>query len=398
MMTKTYFPREEYESRWRRVHDEMARLGFDSAVVWGRTASSFDRAGDLLYLSNYASTKVGQGFDAGPHNARAYAAVILQSGETPALHSDDPDLRRDLIPTDRLQWHADPVEGVARALAARGIAGRVAFVGSDFFPMKYWRQLQTATPDIEWVEADDLVRRVRLRKSPRELECCREAGAIASRAMTLLMESLVAGRSEAEAAASAAAEIVRCGGVVNRIACNHGDTIAYSCRDPMAGYSLDAPQPGDMIRAFVVGPMFQGYFMDPGRSAVAGAAPSPAQRDVIESCARIVEEIAAAIRPGVPFRQAGALGDRLVADFAPDGDAAMQKFPFYGHLQGLYFESPPYISTVFDPGEAVFEESMVIGVEAFLARAGVGNAGFEDNYIVGPDGLELITTSPTLWW
>ena len=40
---------------------------------------------------------------------------------------------------------------------------------------------------------------------------------------------------------------------------------------------------------------------------------------------------------------------------------------------------------------------MLIGVEAFLARKGVGNAGFEQNYLVTADELELITTTPMLW-
>ena len=90
-MPESYFPKEEYESRWSRVEEEMARRGFETALVWGRTASTFDRAGDVLYLANYFSTKVGQGFDAGAHNARAYAAVLLQRGQTPELHADDPE-------------------------------------------------------------------------------------------------------------------------------------------------------------------------------------------------------------------------------------------------------------------------------------------------------------------
>ena len=40
---------------------------------------------------------------------------------------------------------------------------------------------------------------------------------------------------------------------------------------------------------------------------------------------------------------------------------------------------------------------MLIGVEAFLARNGVGNVGFEQNYLVNESGLELITTTPMLW-
>ncbi len=40
-MVSPYFPIEEYESRWGRVHAEMKRRGFDAAVVWGRSAGGF---------------------------------------------------------------------------------------------------------------------------------------------------------------------------------------------------------------------------------------------------------------------------------------------------------------------------------------------------------------------
>ncbi len=32
-MTNRYFPREEYENRWSRVHEEMRRRGLSVAVV-----------------------------------------------------------------------------------------------------------------------------------------------------------------------------------------------------------------------------------------------------------------------------------------------------------------------------------------------------------------------------
>lgn len=391
------FPNAEYRHRWDRVHDEMERRGLKAAVVWGRTASTFDRAADILYLSNYFSSKVGQGFDAAPHSARAYCAVIFRHGHEPELIADDPDLRASLTPIRNHSSAADPVDRVIASLRDTGTTGDVGFVGTDFFPMKYWWQIVNATPNIRWLPSDDLVRTVRMIKSPRERDVIRRAGAIASRAMTHLMEALIACETESEAAARAAAEIVRGGGIVDKIQISHGDTIGYTCGDPLAGYRPVAPKPGDMVRAFLIGPMYQGYYLDPGRTAVAGKAPDREQAELIEACIGIVDAIAAFIKPGVSFYDAAALGDRMVADFGPDADPAAEKFPFFGHPHGLYFEGPPYISTVLDHQNAVFEEGMLIGVEAFLARTGVGNAGFEQNYLVGADGLELVTDTPMRW-
>ena len=152
-----------------------------------------------------------------------------------------------------------------------------------------------------------------------------------------------------------------------------------------------------MFRAFLIGPMYQGYYLDPGRTAVCGNNPSAQQANLLESCVNIIDTIASSVKPGVSFEDAAKIGDKMVADFGPDADPAAEKFPFFGHPHGLYFEGPPYISTVLEHQNAKFEAGMLIGLEAFLARDGVGNVGFEQNYLVNEDGLELITTTPMLW-
>jgi len=392
-----YFPPDEYELRWQRVHDEMQRRGIETAVVWGKTSATFDRAGDMLYLANYFSGGVGHGLDTTTHRARGFSAVLLQIGETPELHADDPELRRDVVATDRFVVHSDPVAGVAEALRTRGITGSVAFTGSDFFPKKYWEQLEALTPHIDWCMADDLVRNVRRIKTHRELECIREGSRILNPAMERLMEALISEKSEAEAAAAAIHEIARRGGNFHKISCTHGDTIDITCRDSLNGYSLDTPESGDLVRAFIIGPIFQGYYFDPGRTVVAGNRPDRAQRELIEGCAEIVEKVGAAIRPGVFFKDAATIGDELMREFGSEEGGLGARYPFYGHPNGLYFEAPPYISNTFDHLDARFEEGMVLGVEAFVQRRGVGSAGFEQNAIVGAGGLELLTTTPMLY-
>ena len=375
----------------------MRRRGLSAAVVWGRTASSFDRAGDVLWLTHYFSTKVGQGFDAAPFSARAYAAVILRAGEVPVLVADDPDVRADAVATDRFVAAGDPVARTADMLAELGVTGEVGLVGTDFFPMKYWAQLQQATPGIAWRPEDDLIRTARRVKSPAECAVIREARAVASCAMTRMMAALISGRTAREAAALAAHDVVAGGGVMDKIQISHGATIGYTCGDPLSGARDVAPAPGDMVRAFLIGPFRHGYYLDPGRTAVSGRAPTPDQAALLEATAGIVEAIAAAIRPGVAYLDAARIGDRMVAEFGPDADPAAEKFPFFGHPHGLYFEGPPYISSVLAHEDAAFEENTLIGVEAFLARDGVGNAGFEQNYLVTDTGVELLTTTPMLW-
>jgi Xaa-Pro aminopeptidase len=394
-VVERYFPVSEYETRWQRVSAEMKRRGFETAVIWGRTAGTYCRAGDLIYLVNYYGNGSGQGYDTPIFNARSFAAIIFRVGESPEVICDQAWPRKDLISTDKVRSSRNTIKAVADLLKEQGVEGPVALAGTDFLPMKYWSQLEAATPEIDWVPADDLVRNVRKVKSPRELECYREAGRIVTRALDKLMEGLLTGKSEAEAAGEAAREVVKSGGAIHMIPCSHGEFIEYFCRNPLPGYGLDAPKPGDLVRGWVYGPIFQGYYLDPGRTAVCGKRPSNAQRELIETCANIIEKVIAALRPGADLMAVARMGDQLLKDAGAEEDQASAQFPVFGHSVGHFFE-PPYIGTQMgSPGDTL-EENMVMGVEAFLGRKGVGSAGFEQNVIVTKDGTELITTSPML--
>jgi Xaa-Pro aminopeptidase len=392
-----YFPRVEYESRWLNVDEAMKRRGLETVVVWGRSGGGFERCGDVLYLTNYYGTHSGQGLDTPVSTARGIGAVLLRRGQVPELMADEPAPNPDLLATDRIRWSKNTIAGIAELLKEHGIRGKVGFVGSDFFPIKYWTLLQQLAPGIEWQIEDELVRELRLIKTPRELEAMREGGRTVSKALSRLMEGLIKGKTEAEAAADAAAEVVRGGGHVHMIPVNHGKLIHYFTRDPLNGYSQDAPAIGELVRGWVYGPMFQGYWLDPGRTAVCGGRPSNAQKHLVESCVGIVEKLIEQVRPGRRMSELASLGEKLVAEFGGEKDQAAEKWPHFGHGLGLFFERP-YISNVMGTGDWAFQEGMVMGVEAFLSTAGVGSAGFEQNLIVGPRGAELLIDTPTVWW
>ena len=388
-----YFPDDEYEQRWDRLHAEMRSRNFAIAVVFSRAGGTTDNCGDVLYLSNHYA--ISSGMDSSIWTARSFAGVILEQGRAPQLHIDEPEVRRDLVSIEDVRCSNHPFESVATALVERGIKGRVALVGTNFIPIKYYRQLEAVAPDIEWVPADDLVRSVRRIKSPRELDCYRIAGETATAGMTVLMESLVSGMSEREAAGEAARETVRRGGRIQMIGTNHGETLGFDQRFPLTGYSDDTPATGDIVTGTLHGPLYQGYYLDPGRTAVRGPANSE-QRRLIEAASGIVHRLSDMLRPGVRLLDVAAEGDRMTAAFGGSISAIMKNFPFYGHGIGLGFELPRISSSMSAP-EDVVEQNMVFGVEAFLSLDGVGAAFYEDILIIGEDGNELLTRSPSMF-
>lgn len=388
-----YFPQDEYEARWSRVEELMKDSGLETAVVFGRGGGTTDNCGDILYLSNHYS--VSGGMDSLIWSARSFSGIILQSGCAPELHIDEPEVRRDLVSIESVHCDNHPFLSIARSLKARGITGRVGFCGTWFVPVKYWQQLVENTPEIEWVPCDDLVRRARAIKSPRELDCYRIAGAVATEATTVLMQGLVSGMTEREAAGEASRVVVAGGGRVQAIGANHGDTMDYDYRFPLTGSAPDAPAPGDLVRGTVHAAFQQGYYLDPGRTAVRGKASARQQR-LMEATTGIVQDLSKMMLPGTKLLDVAAEGDRLTAAFGGGMSAIMKNFPFYGHGIGLSFEQPR-ISTQMSQPDDVVRENMVFGVEAFLAEDGVGSAFVEDILIIGPTGPECLTLSPYVY-
>ena len=396
-----YFPLDEYHERWRRVHAKMTERGYDIAVVWGQSGGNFQRHMEILWLTNFFSNASGQMPDSPGSRvwqANSYSCAILEPGREPELIGDEPEPRRELLAVGEYRWAQDPVRGAAEALKARGVQGLVAFVGSDCLPVKYADQFRAQTPGIDYVFDDDLIRELRMIKSPRELDCFREGGEIVTKALNRLCEGLLAGKQTAEAAADASHEVVRRGGSWHRIPTNFGETL-YTATEltPLYGYNAQAPKTGDMAWGMVYGPIFQGYWLDPGRTLVVGGKPTAEQKALLEESYTIIQKIIDMAKPGVKLKDIAVECDRMKTAMTHADDYKDKMWPYYAHGNGMLWE-PPFISQTMSSDEDVIQEGMVFGAEVFITRQGVGHADWEDNFVVTAKGAEVITTSPVFWY
>lgn len=223
-----YFPQEEYEARWKKLEARMAASGYEIAIIWGKTAGTFERSMETAYLTNFFSSHSGQEPDSPLFNARAFCAVIFEPGKEPELHTNEAAGRLDLLATKDYHWHMDVIAGAAAALKARKPEGKVAWVGSDILPMKYGDQMRALLPEVEFAIEDDLVRDIRRIKSPRELDMFREGGALVTKAVTAMIETLLpGGASEGEAADAAASVLLKGGGYFQRLMIGSGKYVNH---------------------------------------------------------------------------------------------------------------------------------------------------------------------------
>jgi Xaa-Pro aminopeptidase len=105
----------------------------------------------------------------------------------------------------------------------------------------------------------------------------------------------------------------------------------------------------------------------------------------------------AAIRPGITVRELVAIGDRHTEAFGGETSQLARQWPLYGHGNGLFFEAPTISIRVGNDADFVLRENMVISIEVFFSKAGVGDAGFENNVIVTGNGAELLSRTPMLF-
>jgi Xaa-Pro dipeptidase len=260
---------------------------------------------------------------------RPWGAAILLPDREPLLHASTPGRAEDLAVSDHW-WHRQVTVGVADAIKSHGIGGRVALCNTSYLPVKYADAVRALMPGVQLVPEDDLIRAVRKVKSTLELDCFREGGRLVSSALSIMFDRLIGGASEAEAAGAAAQALMRQGGNFHMIPITHGPYINEWCTDPLNGYAPVAPSAGDLVRAWIYGPVWQGCWMDPGRTAVVGGNATTDQRELIEGAAGIVERCIAAIRPGVPALEIAELGERLRCEAGGGQDMASEMWPFFG--------------------------------------------------------------------
>ncbi|AJR18805.1 M24 family metallopeptidase [Pimelobacter simplex] len=397
------FDKDEYHGRWNRLYDSIEAAGARTAVVWQRSAGGYDRAGDLHWLCNYASLASGQepSVATWPGIGRGFAALVFHDRQEPTLHIAEPVELVDETEIAPLAIHSHDnlPAGVGAQLAGLGVEGTVLHNADDFLPILFGRELAAAAPGITFEHDDHLIYRAHRIKSPAEHDVMREAGRVASSALTALMSGLMSGQSEREASAAAAAAIVRGGGGFQRIGVAHGarsERVFWS--SSMYGYSDETPATGDLVRGWVYGPIYGGYWLDPGRTAVVGNKPTAAQRTLLEAGNDVVERLLDAIRPGVSSADVGLLGDELMA--AAGNEAEGDYWELYGHGVGKDFYLPPAIPAHGSYAGLVdtYDVGMAVTVEIFLRHAGVGMATFERTGLVTERGVELLDDTPMIWW
>ena len=389
----------EFRDRARRVAALAEDRGLDAVLAWARGGGTVDRYADVLYLTNYYNPWPGV-LDSAMWTGQANAGVLVTREGERVLITNVPEAewRGSAVHCDAFTDEPHIHVGVARALAERGLErSRVGLAASESMSVGVHRALAGATPRVGWEPADDLLLEARRIKSAAEMDVIRTAVAAGDAMMEAMLAEVVPGRSEADvhragwrAGLERGVALYDTPGASGPLATVFGPTT-------LPDWSTRTLADGDLWHTDMYG-TWHGYLFDFSRSTVAGT-PSAAQVEILEASAAIVGEIIAAIRPGVTFAEAHAVGVEATARHAgslprkPE-EGAKHDYPHFGHTIGLGWEDLwicPDERRAFAPG-------MHVAVETSSGRAGVGFAMFEQNLLVVPEGTELTSRCTARPW
>ena len=273
----------------------------------------------------------------------------------------------------------DPCKLVSERL---GPVSRVAV--SDMMVALHVLGLREAFGATEQVLAGPVLRELRMRKDPAEVDALREAGAAIDRVHARMAEWLRPGRAEHEVAADIAAGIVAEGH-------QRADFVIVGSGPNGASPHHDASdrviEPGDVVVVDIGGQLSSGYFSDSTRTYAVG---TPREAGVAEEYAVLQEAQAAAVRavrPGVTAEQVDAAAREIITA-AGLGDRFIHRT---GHGIGLDVHEDPYIVA---GNDLVLEPGMAFSVEPGIYLSGRWGARIEDIVVVTDDGVEPLNTRP----
>ncbi len=373
-----HISRDEIRARQDRVREACRERGWPGLVVFGRGGGTYDRHGDLLYLTGHYQSFVHLPDRPPLWSARSHALLVLPVDREATLICSAPDVDGavavdDIRVTANLAAEAAPL---LRRCAGGGLAG------ADIVPYALAREL----PLGELVAADALLDSLRRRKSQAEQQLLRHVCAIGSRAATALMTAAVPGATEGEAVAAAAEVAYAEGAVVYLPVLSSADRVASYTGRPLPGYRHERRfAAGDLTRLDLV-IVYEGYYCDFGRSwVVGGNDQATGARALIGAVRDGLDAALAATRAGATAGEVARAGTAAV----PPGFSPSYP-PHWGHGLGLGWEGPMLLSD----SEEVIEEGTALAVEVTVQSADGRAASGEEDVIVREDGVEILSSAP----
>jgi NAD+ synthase (glutamine-hydrolysing) len=372
-------PRQEFLVRQDSLRAEAERRGWPGVAVIGRGSGTYDRHGDLLYLTGHYQS-FGYLHDNLPlWSGRSHALLILPVEGDPTLLVSASEPSPDVVVED-VRVSRD-FNAEAGALMDR--LGGGGFVGLDVVPAAMARYL----PLDDFEACDEVLELLMRQKTNAERAVLRRACEVGTHAMNDLLAHALPGASEGEAVSAAAAVAYEAGAPIYLSTLAAGDRIHNFTGRPLPGFRAERRfLSGELVR-YDLCIVYEGYYCDFGRSWVVGGEGQDPNKDrFVAVLQHVLEAAYAAAQPGATAGDVARAGTRAIPS-----DFRQAYPPHWGHGLGMAWEGP----WLYPDNQEPVETGYALAIELALSD-NHGNAGFgEDNLIVTDGGPEMLT--PSTW-
>lgn len=373
------FDAAEYAARLSRVREAMQARGFDLIMLTD--------PGDLCYLTGYRTFEVS-----------VQCALLVSATRTilfvPAIEMGPAVYLSRVDDVVGYAWESPA--SVARQLVDQ--MGRLVDRGSRRVGVSLWsgslrpgllQALEETRPQTRFVDIGDLVERIRLVKSPAELDYLAESAAITGAGLDAAGRAIGEGVIDHEIAQAGAAAMLGAGSEFMSMQ----PIVATGLRSGII-HTNHAGHP--VARGEIVfmefGAVRRRYTAPLMRTAVVGSA-SAEMREFHAVCLDVLAAVMAAARTGSTFDAAARAGEAALVSVA---DRAFFSGVF-GYPIGIQFP-PSWVagSTFIARGSArVFEDDMVFHLPICLRKPAEFGVGFSETIRITPTGGERITANDT---
>lgn len=270
-----------------------------------------------------------------------------------------------------------PIDVIAASLRDRGLAdGRIG-IETTYLTVADHERLRSVLPSAELRPVDALWERLRMTKTPSEVERIRRIGQAAQRITEECVALVGAGSTERELGNLLTERYHAAGGdALTMLVVASGERSAH-----LNGPPTDrVMQAGEIVRTDVIGTAGH-YCSDVARTAVVGE-PTAEQRQLYQLLYDVHRRCLDALRPGAISSDIYRIYHDAMAQ------AGLPAYHFVGHGLGVTLHEGPFI----DPLRSVpLEEGMVLCIEPLTSLEGRFGMQIEDEVLITADGRELLT-------
>lgn len=366
------FPIAEYERRLKELRDRMARRLLDAVII--------SDPENLFYLTDYQTT--GYSF---------FQALVVPLDDEPFMITREMEesniFARTWVELSRpYSDTGDAIQMLIQSLREFGLADKVIGYerNSYFLPAYQQDRFRTSFNTGRMMDCFGIVEQGRVRKSPVEIEVMYKAAVATEAGIRAGFEACEAGVTENDVAAAISAAMFRAGGEFPAV-------MPYVTSGPrsMIGHATwegRVIQPGDHV-FLEVGGCFRRYHTAMMRTVVLGE-PSPSMVNAQERMKHALDEVRAAIRPGLTVSDA----DNIVRNIISENEVGARLITRSGYSIGIAF--PPswdegYIISLKQGDASVLEEGMTFHIIPWMWGVdGDKTVGISDTIHVTADGCQ----------